>query len=352
VTGAVSGWVLLGCALLVACGFPSDNGDQNGQSRVPLRDLAAARGIGIGSAADRTFHLVGDDGAKFRTVLANEFDVLTPENDMKHERVQPAQGVYDFTHADSLVDFAEANGMQVRGHTLVWHRQLASWLTSGSWTQQQAEELLRAHVQTVVGHYVGRIAAWDVVNEALADDGSMRPGFWFDHIGRGYIEQAFQVARVADPDAALFYNDYSLEWGGAKTDSAYALLSDLVQRGVPVDGIGFQAHFAVGQVPSEDDLVAVFRRFAGLGLEVQITELDVRVPTPASDANLQTQAANYATVVGACLRTPACDMVVMWGFTDLDSWVPATFPGYGQALIFDSAYNPKPAYWAIHDLLQ
>jgi endo-1,4-beta-xylanase len=340
-------WAVCGALSLAACA----SGD--GQTpRVPLRTLAEARGLGIGAAADRTFHAATDEGTQFRALLASEFDVLTPENDMKHERLQPAQGVYDFSGADALVAFAEAHAMRVRGHTLVWHRQLAPWLTAGNWTADEAKALLQDHIETVVGHYKSRVAAWDVVNEALADDGSLRPGFWADHIGREYIELAFQWAHAADPDAALFYNDYSLEWPGPKADSAYTMLADLLQRGIPVDGIGFQAHFQVRQLPSQASLAATFDRFAALGLEVHITELDVRVPVPASATDLQAQAQNYATVVGACLASAACHMVVMWGFTDADSWVPATFNGYGQALIFDAQYSPKPAYWALHSLLE
>jgi endo-1,4-beta-xylanase len=341
----------LGCLVLTACGSENDGNGTEPPARVPLRVLAEVRSLGIGAAADRSFHLTGDAGNAFRAVLADEFNVLTPENDLKHERLQPGRGVFDFARADALVQFAEANDMRVRGHTLVWHRQLASWLTSGSWAVDTVKALLQDHITNVVRHFRGRIAAWDVVNEALADDGSLRSGFWYDHLGREYVELAFQWARAEDPDAALFYNDYSLEWGGAKTDSAYALLSDLVARGVPVDGIGFQAHFAVGQVPSRDDLVATFSRFAALGLLVHLTELDVRLPLPVTSENLATQAEDFARVVGVCLATSTCDTVVLWGVTDADSWVPATFPGYGQALIFDSQYRPKPAYWAIHDLL-
>jgi endo-1,4-beta-xylanase len=337
---------------LCACGSEPVGDDGTPAPRVPLRELAEARGLGIGSAADRSFHLAGDEGVAFRAVLAGEFDVLTPENDMKHDRLQPSRGVFDFVRADSLVAFAEANDMRVRGHTLVWHRQLASWLTAGVWTADEVRALLEEHVTTVVRHYRGRIAAWDVVNEAFADDGSLRSGFWNDHLGREYIELAFAWAHAADPEAALYYNDYGLEWSSAKTDSAIALLGDLVTRGVPVHGIGFQAHFQAGQLPSQDDLVAVFNRFAALGLAIHVTELDIRIPLPATAEDLQTQAENFARVAGACLRVPACAMVVLWGFTDGDSWIPAAFPGFGQALIFTAAYQPKPAYWALHDLLQ
>jgi len=349
-TAGIARWTILGCVGLVACG--SDPVGDDGGPREPLRTLAAAHGLGIGSAADRGLGLSGVEGETFRALLAGEFDVLTPENAMKHERLRPSRTAYDFAGADSVVVFAEAHAMRVRGHTLAWHRQLAPWLVSGTWTRDEALTLLKEHIETVVGRYAGRVAAWDVVNEALADDGSLRSGFWLDHIGREYVDSAFRWARAVDAGAVLFYNDYGLEWAGLKNDSAYALLSGLLQSGAPVDGIGFQAHFEVGKVPSSDVLRASFDRFASLGVAVHVTELDVRVPLPASSEDLDQQAQDYARVVEACLGAAACHMVVMWGFTDAESWIPATFPGFGEAHIFDAAYRPKPAYWALHRLLE
>lgn len=325
---------------------PEPNGNEP-----PLRELAEARGLGIGSAADRSFHLTGAEGATFRDVLGREFNVLTPENDMKHVRIHPEEERYDFDRADALVEFAEAEGMRVRGHTLVWHRQLAEWLTGGSWTAEQAEALLREHVSTVAGHYRGRLAAWDVVNEAVDDDGSPRSSFWAESVGPDYIEIAFREARDADPGADLFYNDYGILWMNPKSDSVHAMLSRLLDGGVPVDGIGFQGHMVVGTAPSRSELAANFQRFADLGLKIHITELDVRIPLPASGAELQQQALDFGRVVEVCAETPACEMVVTWGFTDRDSWIPTAFPGYGAALLFDEDYEPKPSYLAVHDAL-
>lgn len=316
---------------------------------IALRVLAGNRGLKLGAAVDRGFRYAGADGVKFRAVLAREFSVLTPENDMKHDRIHPGQDVYRFEPADSLVAFAEANGMSVRGHTLVWHRQLAIWLTSGSWTQAEARALLVDHIARVAGHYRGHILAWDVVNEALADDGSLRASFWLDHVGPDYVELAFRAAREADPGAALFYNDYNIEGLNAKSDSAYAMIRDLRQKGV-IDGVGFQAHFQVGGVPSS--LAENIARFTALGVKVHITELDIRIPLPSSAAQLQTQAQDYRDVFNACLqKTPGCDAIVLWGFTDRESWIPGAFSGWGEALPFDATYNPKPAYWSIYNLL-
>lgn len=346
--------LLVLCALLAACEATGPEPPGQEAPRVPLREVAAQREvrIGIGAAAGRYFGATTGLGVKYNQVLAREFNVLTPENDMKHERLQPSRGVFDFTRADAMVEFAEQQGMKVRGHTLVWHNQNASWLADRSWTAEEAAALLDEHVTTVVGRYRGRVAAWDVVNEAVDDRGVLRPTPWAGGAGRSYIEQAFRAARAADPDALLFYNDYSLEWPGPKQDSVFALLRDLRERGVPVDGIGFQGHFEVGGgTPSRHALRVAFDRFAALGLRVHVTELDIRVPVPATAGSLQTQAQNYRDVFEVCAQTPACDMVVTWGFTDLDSWVPGHFPGKGAALLFDASIEPKPAYWAVHDLL-
>jgi endo-1,4-beta-xylanase len=271
---------------------------------------------------------------------------------MKFSSLQPTRGGYRHTQADSMVAFARANGMKVRGHTLAWYNQVPAWATSGSFTKDEAKALLDDHIRNVVGHFKGQLAAWDVVNEAFNDgSASLRPGVWADRIGREYIEQAFRTARATDPDVPLFYNDYSIEGLGAKSDSVYALLRDLKARGVPVDGVGMQMHLIVGQLPSSASMRQNFDRFAALGLKIQITELDIRMPVPSTAASLQTQAQNYRDVFSLCVQTPACDMIVMWGFTDRASWVPSTFSGQGEALLFDAGFQPKPAYTAVNDLL-
>jgi endo-1,4-beta-xylanase len=319
---------------------------------VPLRDLARRHGREIGAAIDRLFVSPERGTTPYMTILGREFGVITAENDMKFQRLRPARGVFRFARADSLLAYAESRGMRMRGHTLVWHRQLASWLTNGTWTAEEARQQLRVHIDSVVGHYRGRLAAWDVVNEAIADDATRRTTFWSTHIGAEYIEMAFRWAHEADPDVELFYNDYGIERIHAKSDSTYATLKDLLDRGVPVHGIGFQAHLTGGNLPPKDELLSNFRRFADLGLRIHITELDIRLRTPASAADLQMQANDYATIVNVCLEVPACDMIVLWGFTDLDSWIPGSFPGFGQALIHDEEFAEKPAYRAVREALR
>jgi endo-1,4-beta-xylanase len=305
----------------------------------------------MGAAADRGFSLSGAEGEQFRGLLAREFSVLTPENDLKHARLRPERGVYRFERADSLVSFALAHGMKVRGHTLVWHRQIAPWLARGSWTADEVRTQLIEHVNTVARHYRGKLVAWDVVNEAIDDTALLRSSFWSNHLGREFIELAFRTAHAADPDVPLYYNDYNIEDINPKSDSTYAMMRDLIRRGVPVHGIGFQAHFRAGELPSRASMAANFARFAALGLKIQITELDIRITQPFTAAALQTQAADYRLIVDLCLQTPSCEMVVLWGMTDRYSWIPTSFPGTGAALLFDAEYAPKPAYAALQELL-
>lgn len=321
---------------------------------VPLRKLAEDRGlhIAMGTAVGSYFGRTDAAGVQYAQVLAREFNEITAENEMKFSSLRPNRATYNFARPDSMVAFAKANNMKVRGHTLAFGSQLPAWLTNGTWTPAEVRALLDEHINGTVTHYKGQIAAWDVVNEAVNENGTLKATFWSNALGKAYIEQAFRSAAVADPAAALFYNDYNIETIGAKSDSVYEMLRDFKARGVPVQGVGFQAHFIVGQTPTKEALVANMARFAALGLKIQFTELDIRLTLPATASTLATQATSYADVVRACLETPACDMIVMWGFTDLSSWIPGTFPGMGAALLFDAGFLPKPAYSAVNDLLR
>ncbi|GAA3120462.1 endo-1,4-beta-xylanase [Streptomyces rameus] len=310
----------------------------------PLRDLAAAKGKVIGTAVTGT-RLTGTYG----DLAGAQFGSLTPGNAMKWGTVEPARGTFDWTEADRVVAFAQAHGQQVRGHTLVWHSQNPSWLTTGSWTPAQLSGLLQNHISTEVGRYKGRIAAWDVVNEPFAEDGTYRSTLWSDALGPGYIANALTWAHAADPDAELYINDYNVEGVNAKSNALYDLVRSLKQQGVPIDGVGLQAHLVLGQVPPT--LRQNIQRFADLGVDVAITELDVRMQLPADSAKLAGQAADFKSVVAACAAVTRCVGVTVWGFTDADSWVPDTFPGYGAATPYDENYRPKPAYQGIAQAL-
>jgi endo-1,4-beta-xylanase len=273
--------------------------------------------------------------------------MLTAENVMKFGPIHPRPDEYNFRAADDIVDFAEANHMQVRGHTLVWHIQLPEWLTHHSWTREELLERLRDHITTVVSRYRGRIAAWDVVNEAVDDDGSLRKTIWLEGIGPEYIELAFQWAHEADPEALLFYNDYGAEGMGSKSDAVYNLVKDLVSRDVPIHGVGMQFHANLQWDIRPSDLEANISRLSDLGLMVHITEMDVRIEEPVRDSEMDEQAHIYHQVARTCLATEACQALVFWGFTDKYSWIPYILEGWGSALLLDESYDPKPAYKAI-----
>lgn len=192
----------------------------------PLRDLGAAKGKIVGTAVTGS-KLTGTYG----DVAAAQFSSLTPGNAMKWGSVEPSQGVFDWTEADQIVAFAQAHGQQVRGHTLVWHNQNPNWLTGGSWTPDRLSTLLRNHIDTEVGRYKGRIAAWDVVNEAFNEDGTYRPTLWYQGLGADYIANALTWARAADPAAKLYINDYNVEGVNAKSTALYDLVRSLKARG-------------------------------------------------------------------------------------------------------------------------
>lgn len=198
-----------------------------------------------------------------------------------------------------------------------------------------------------MGRYRGRVACWDVANEAVADDGSLRDTVWLRHCGPEYLDLAFQRAHAADPAARLFYNDYGAEGSGPKSDAVYELVRGLLDRRVPVHGVGLQMHVAVDAAPRPEAIAANMARLAGLGVEVQVTEMDVRLPEPYRDEDLQAQARVYTDTLQVCLEAPNCSALVLWGFTDACSWVPAFFRGWGRALVFDEQYRPKPAHAAM-----
>jgi len=313
------------------------------QATTYLRDLAAQHQFFIGTAVDT--RMLNSDETIYREVLQREFNVLVAENAMKFGPLSPSEGQYDWSAADALVDFAEANNMRLRGHTLVWHQQLPSWLASRTWTAPEVQDLLEQHIKTVLGRYRGRIWAWDVVNEAIADAGGYRTdSFWHRHLGPEYIPMAFRWAREADPDAILYYNDYSAEDISPKSDAIYDLVRELKQADVPVDGVGWQMHVSEGWRATAGHRENA-ARLRALGLELSMTEVDVRLKLPATQAGLEDQAASYREMMELALDT--CAALLVWGFTDKYSWIPGFRPGYGAALPFDAEYQPKPAYEAI-----
>jgi GH35 family endo-1,4-beta-xylanase len=303
---------------------------------------------------------VSADGLRFdgtfRDVLAREFNYVTAENAMKWGPLEPSPGVYAWGDADAFVDFAEQHGQAIKGHTLVWHQQLPSWVDS-SLGADALNAAIKSHIETTLAHFHGRVRAWDVVNEAVdtSTASGYTEGVLWQTLGPSYIESAFRWARAADPDVLLFYNEVGIERMGPKADFTYAMIRDLLQKGVPIDGIGFQSHLSTSRYPAESDLRANIRRFADLGkefglsgLKVNISELDARtILVPGTqDARWQAERIAFQQVVGSCVAEPGCEAVTFWGFTDKYSWINDKGDP-DDPLIFDRNYVAKPAYQGV-----
>ncbi|MEV0621040.1 endo-1,4-beta-xylanase [Nonomuraea sp. NPDC050404] len=313
----------------------------------PLRTHAAARGKFIGAAL-ATGPLSNE--TSYRNIAATEFNQVTAENAMKWDATEPSQGQFNFSGADAIVNFATQNNQQVHGHTLVWHSQTPGWVQGLGATQMRTA--MQNHISQVVGRYASNatVVSWDVVNEIFDDNGGWRTSFWYNTLGQSYVADAFRAARAADPNARLCINDYNVEGINAKSTAMYNLVSSLRQQGVPVDCVGFQGHLAI-QYGFPNDIQQNLQRFANLGVQVRITELDVRMQMPRDATKDTTQATYYRNVINACNAVTACAGVTIWGFTDKYSWVPDTFSGQGAALIYNENYQQKPSYTAVHDAL-
>jgi endo-1,4-beta-xylanase len=325
-----------------------------------LREAAQGSGMLVGAAV-RPAQLTE---AAYAATLAREFNLLEPEDAMKWEVLRPDPQSFDFSQADRVADFAARHNMKVRGHTLVWHRQIPPWLAQGQFTSGQLAQLLETHIKTVVGHYRGKVFAWDVANEAFDEPGlgRLRDTIWYDRPGIGlagggtaYLERCFRWAHAADPKALLFYNEGETETPGPKPDAIYAMVQDFRKRGVPIDGVGFEMHIS-SLHPDIASISANIGRFTALGVQVHITEMDVSLPVDANgNANsedLRRQAEVYRQIAAACLAHRGCTAIQTWGFTDKYSWIGShSKKTRGAALPFDRNYLPKPAYYAWREAL-
>lgn len=298
-----------------------------------------------------------------RSLLAYHFNSLTAENEMKFSSVHPQQGLYTFEDADVIASFAKEQGMALRGHTLVWHNQTPDWLfeneTGGLVERDVLLERLKEHIQTVVGRYKDVIYAWDVVNEVISDDADdesalLRPSKWLDIAGEDIIAKAFEFAHEADPQALLFYNDYN-ESNPQKRERIFRLVRSLLDQGVPIHGVGLQAHWNLYD-PSLDDMRAAIERYAQLGLQLQLTELDVSVfrfedrrtdLVQPSQEMLELQAERYESIFRLLHEYKEhISAVTFWGAADDYTWLD-NFPVRGRKnwpFLFDELHRPKEAY--------
>ncbi|MET8231780.1 endo-1,4-beta-xylanase [Micromonospora sp. NPDC005298] len=298
----------------------------------------ASAGTTLGASAAEKGRYFGTAVAAFKlsdsaytTILNREFNMVTPENEMKIDATEPQQGRFSYSSAEQIVNHARSRGMQVRGHTLAWHQQQPSWMQgmSGSALRQA----MLNHVTQVATHFRGQIYAWDVVNEAFEDGNSgARRDSNLQRTGNDWIEAAFRAARAADPGAKLCYNDYNTDnWTWAKTQAVYNMVRDFKSRGVPIDCVGFQSHFN-NESPYASNYRTTLSSFAALGVDVQITELDIQGAS----------ASTYRSVVEDCLAVARCNGITVWGIRDSDSWRSSQTP-----LLFTSSGAKKPAYDAV-----
>ncbi|MFG2317609.1 endo-1,4-beta-xylanase [Streptomyces tendae] len=289
----------------------------------------SGRYFGVAVASGR----LGD--STYTSIANREFNSVTAENEMKIDATEPQRGQFNFSAADRVYNWAVQNGKEVRGHTLAWHSQQPGWMQSLSGSALR--QAMIDHINGVMAHYKGKIAQWDVVNEAFADGSSgARRDSNLQRTGNDWIEVAFRTARAADPSAKLCYNDYNVEnWNWAKTQAMYNMVRDFKQRGVPIDCVGFQSHFNSGS-PYDSNFRTTLQNFAALGVDVAVTELDIQGASPTT----------YANVVNDCLAVSRCLGITVWGVRDSDSWRAEQTP-----LLFNNDGSKKAAYTAVLNAL-
>ncbi len=319
---------------------------------------ASAEGLTLAAAAARTGRAVGVAVAHdplvrepaYGRLVAREFSAITPENELKWAPMAPAPAVVDDSRWETVLAAAAAAGQQVRGHTLLWDQQLPAWAVSLPDPALLAAQ--RAHTARILEATAGRIAVWDVVNEALEDDGSLSRTAMWRAGGERHLTDSFRVARALAPKAKLFYNDYGVEGINPKSDGMFAVLRRWLAAGVPIDGVGLQCHLKAGEAPPVAQLRANIQRLGGLGLEVHLTELDVQVRhLDGSDWGRDAvQARLLHQWVEACVAEPACTALTFWGLSDRHTWVDHAH-GDDRPLLFDDALEPKPSYYAVRAAL-
>lgn len=320
-----------------------------------LKDLAEKHNLLIGTAV----------GAKrlndpiCRPIITREFNIITCENAMKFRATHPKKDEYTFADADTIVEFAQKNKMKIRGHTLAWDKSLPDWLIKGNLSSNQVKKILEDHVRKVVGHFKGKLLAWDVINEPIHHHKFGPENFWYEKIGPEYIELVFRWTHETDHNAKLFINEWGMEEIGEKSDVMFSLIKNLLKNGVPIHGIGFQMHRGIGDPKLMDGLPDLkstednFKRFADLGLEIHVTEMDIQTYGYKGSQKeiFDAQGRAYGDIVKTILKIPAVKALVFWGVFDKYSWIPYCFKHPDCAHLYDEDFEPKPAYFAIGETL-
>lgn len=348
------------------------------QSPTGLRPLADKIKLNLGAAVRSDYLKENKDDGKYHKAILDNFTMIEPENDLKPPALWQGVGKYDFSKTDFFVDWARKNKLKVRGHVLLYARDdgytLPRWLVDmeKDISPEQAKTMLRDYIKSVAGRYKGKIIAWDVINEAIDDRPNTNPfnvrnSFWFRKLGIDFLALAFQFAHEADPKCQLYYNDYSVENGGVKSDNLLKLVDYLVSKKVPIHGVGLQFHRWMVEKPVPGDkFYTMLQQIQDRKLKFQMTELDLSMPikrtnrddpnyglVPMDPADIAKQAESYKAFVTMALSFKNCDGIQLWGVTDALSWIPSsTGGGRGAALLLDKDYQPKPAYQAFAEALK
>jgi len=307
-----------------------------------LRALAETHQFHIGFAALMGFQY-RPDGVLYEDTGASEFNIVTTENSVKWGQLNPEPNQWRWDAFDREMQFAHTHQLLLHGHTLVWHRQLPAWIKE--LPLHKVEGVMLDYISHVVGRYGAHVPVWDVVNESFEENGTFRQSVWYQALGEGYIEKAFRQAHLTSPQSRLIYNDYDVAWEGPKADAMYQLVTRLLADGVPVHGVGFQMHVD-SNFNRYDSVQRNFQRFADLGLEIFITELDVSTPDGDGSNHDANQATVYRDILSLCLAQPACKALQVWGLTDRYSWRRDRRP-----LLLDQDFNAKSAYYSLQQRL-
>lgn len=289
----------------------------------------------------------------YNTTASTHFNSFTAENVMKMGIIHPSENEYDWESADYLVEYAENHSIQIHGHCLVWHQQVPDWMENYQGTTQDWKDMLKDHIQTVVTRYKDNITSWDVVNEAV-DGTGYRNTIWYENIGPDYIKLAFQWARDADPNVKLYYNDYSLCTNLDKLAFVTDMIENLISEGVPVDGLGFQAHLTK-HYANYETIAAAMTYINELDIDIRVSELDISMNTEKlyhayTDHLVQEQNNCYYDVVKGFSTANRLTGITLWGIDDENSWIQY-FRGLDWPLLFDGAFNPKPAAFSFQTAL-
>jgi endo-1,4-beta-xylanase len=344
---AVKILLLLVLLLISTFIFVNNQHDRNNEGTPQVMKIKKLSNKKLFGSAVQYYALEHDK--KYKSILEEQYNILTPENEMKFPVVHPEKYVYDFSYADKIVEFARKNHQKIHGHTLVWGHGMPAWLQNGHFSREEMLAILRGHITTEVKHFRGKIYMWDVVNEAFNDDGTLKNNIWLQSIGPDYIPLSYKWAHESDPRAILLYNDYGIEQINNKSNAVLNYLKMLKKNSVPIDGVGMQSHLSIYDRFSYSSLRDNINRFGKSGFKINITELDISIKGNGSlKKRRNRQATLYKKVYKACLKSKYCKSATTWGFTDKYTWEkPEDSP-----LLFDKYYKKKPAYWSIMKLIR